>query len=783
MAEEAKEVDVSDRSKSSVPSIFRSERKWFVFAAAYCGLFLLVSVFARGHAAFLAWFGNLAQIAPVVLALHMSGLAAIRHRHAGRAFWALWAIGCYCYLLTCLFWAGSELILHEPDVGYFPGTDIPAFLHAIFLLGALFWRPEKKESSANLPQRFFDFLLVFGAALYLYFYAVGVHYIAHGNEATYLRQYDLLQAGKNTLVAVLLVLRAFQAWRTPWKPIFTLLAMGGVTYAIGNAIVNAAITHDRYATGSLYDLWLVAPFFCYAVAARYSRRNIQQLRLPLLRPFSMDAGTTSTTVAFVLIAAIPSIDWVWRNFSQAPPAVQHFRMQLTHAVFVVVVAVIGGRQILVQRVGAKLFRQIDQVYRKLRSSQARLRDLIEYSDDWIYTRDAEGRFTMSNPVITSLLGYRSDEIIGRSIEDLFCPNCRDEFANYHKASLANKRVRGLVSLCNKVGEKVILEYQDSLIQVGGVTVGVRGAARDVTEITRLRKQLEDSEKHYRELVENASDIIFSCTADGTLVSMNRAGCRFLGRSPAEVAGLKWSQLIRPSAAAGLALAFEQLGAMKITNLIVELNNAAGELRTFEFVFSIEEDGSSSEGLIRGVGRDVTESLQEKKQLETQAITDPLTGCYNRRFFMERFEQELAGCQRSGASCSLLMVDMDDLKKINDTRGHSVGDEAIRAVATALTGTTRRSDTVARLGGDEFAILLSGCPLSMAMILAERILKMISGQAISSHETLSVSIGIATYPEDGQTVTDIQGAADQALYRAKRGGGNRFVVNQQILRPV
>lgn len=265
--------------------------------------------------------------------------------------------------------------------------------------------------------------------------------------------------------------------------------------------------------------------------------------------------------------------------------------------------------------------------------------------------------------------------------------------------------------------------------------------------------------------------------------MNRAGCRFLGRSPAEVAGLKWSQLIRPSAAAGLALAFEQLGAMKITNLIVELNNAAGELRTFEFVFSIEEDGSRSEGLIRGVGRDVTESLQEKKQLETQAITDPLTGCYNRRFFMERFEQELAGCQRSGASCSLLMVDMDDLKKINDTRGHSVGDEAIRAVATALTGTTRRSDTVARLGGDEFAILLSGCPLSMAMILAERILKMISGQAISSHETLSVSIGIATYPEDGQTVTDIQGAADQALYRAKRGGGNRFVVNQQILRPV
>lgn len=779
---EASQVGVLERRQASPDSLFRSEGKAFLLAAAYCSFYLLVSIFGRGHGTFLAWFGNLAQIVPVVLALQMSGLAAIRHRRAARAFWTLWAVGCYCYLLTCLFWAGSELILHEPDAGYFPQTDIPAFLHAIFLLGALFWRPEQNESSANFPRRIFDFLLVFGAVLYLYFYAVGVHYIAHGNEATYLRHYDLLHAGKNALVALLLVVRALQAWRTPWKPIYLLLAIGGVTYALSNAIVNAAITNNLYAAGSLYDAWLIIPFFCYAIAARYSRRNVQQLLLPLLRPFSMDAGTGSTTIAFLLIAAIPSMDWIWRHVSPAPPAVENFRTQLTYAIFVIVVAVIGGRQVVIQRVGAKLFRQLDEVYRKLRSSQAHLRDVVEYSDDWIYTTDMEGRFTMTNPAVHPLLGYQPEEIIGRPMEEFSSPDSRGGFSSLRERLLAAKRVRGLLPMCNRRGEQVILEYQNSLIQVGGVPMGVRGVARDVTEVTRLRKQLEDSEKHYRELVENASDIIFSCTADGTLVSMNRAGCRFLGRSPAEIVGIQWSRLIGSSPAAGLILAFEQLGPRTTTNLIAELNRTAGEARTFEFVFSIDKSGTVP-GLIRGVGRDVTESLQQKKELQTQAITDALTGCYNRRFFIERFEQELANCQRSGMPCSLLTVDMDDLKKINDTRGHAVGDEAIRAVATGLRKRTRRGDTVARFGGDEFAILLSGCPLATAVILAERILRTISSQTISSHEGLSVSIGIAAYPEDGKTVSELQGAADQALYAAKRGGRNRFMVNQQIPRPV
>lgn len=115
------------------------------------------------------------------------------------------------------------------------------------------------------------------------------------------------------------------------------------------------------------------------------------------------------------------------------------------------------------------------------------------------------------------------------------------------------------------------------------------------------------------------------------------------------------------------------------------------------------------------------------------------------------------------------------------RGHPVGDEAIRAVATVLMRTTRRSDTIARLGGDEFAVLLGGSPPSTAVILAERILKAIARQRISANDSLSVSIGIATYPEDGQTVQELQEAADRALYAAKGKGGNWFVVNQQILR--
>jgi diguanylate cyclase (GGDEF)-like protein len=128
-----------------------------------------------------------------------------------------------------------------------------------------------------------------------------------------------------------------------------------------------------------------------------------------------------------------------------------------------------------------------------------------------------------------------------------------------------------------------------------------------------------------------------------------------------------------------------------------------------------------------------------------------------------------------------MLDMDGLKKINDTRGHSAGDEAVQAVAAVLMHLTRRSDTVARLGGDEFAVLLDGCPAGTAVTLVERILRAMARQRISGGEALAVSIGIASYPEDGQTAQELEKAADDALYLAKGRGGKQFAVHQETLR--
>ncbi len=166
-----------------------------------------------------------------------------------------------------------------------------------------------------------------------------------------------------------------------------------------------------------------------------------------------------------------------------------------------------------------------------------------------------------------------------------------------------------------------------------------------------------------------------------------------------------------------------------------------------------------------------------QDLSERAVTDSLTGVYVRRFFDESLERAFRSARTTGRGFSLLMIDIDHFKAVNDQRGHQAGDEALRQVARALGGTVRDEDSVSRYGGEEFAILLARANQQTAMSVAERIRAAVEKTIVKhdgAHFQITVSVGVAAYSEQYDKAADLLAAADRALYQAKESGRNRVV---------
>jgi diguanylate cyclase (GGDEF)-like protein len=161
------------------------------------------------------------------------------------------------------------------------------------------------------------------------------------------------------------------------------------------------------------------------------------------------------------------------------------------------------------------------------------------------------------------------------------------------------------------------------------------------------------------------------------------------------------------------------------------------------------------------------------QVRYQAITDGLTGLYNHVYFKNRLAEELRLAQRKGTACSLLMIDLDKLKHINDNFGHPVGDAAIRQVAAMLKTLLRSGDTAARYGGEEFGVILPETSLLEAALIADRLCVQIGNAHIPGLGKITASIGAASYPRQAKDLRDLVEKADRALYAAKNSGRNTF----------
>jgi len=187
--------------------------------------------------------------------------------------------------------------------------------------------------------------------------------------------------------------------------------------------------------------------------------------------------------------------------------------------------------------------------------------------------------------------------------------------------------------------------------------------------------------------------------------------------------------------------------------------------------------ADARAMLRVISNQVAVSLQNARMyasMEERATTDGLTGLTNHRAFQERFAGLHALAERRGGKLAVILTDIDHFKKINDTYGHPVGDAVLKRVAAIFTGRSRKVDIVARYGGEEFVIVLPDTDGAGAEVFANKLREEIAAQTMTSDKgpfKVTISMGIAEYPQDGQSRADLIERADQALYQCKRGGRN------------
>lgn len=173
-----------------------------------------------------------------------------------------------------------------------------------------------------------------------------------------------------------------------------------------------------------------------------------------------------------------------------------------------------------------------------------------------------------------------------------------------------------------------------------------------------------------------------------------------------------------------------------------------------------------------------ENHKLQAQLSDLALRDPLTGLFNRRYLEETLPRELARSLREGAPLSLVMMDIDHFKRLNDRHGHQAGDQVMKELARVLLKFMRSEDIACRFGGDEFVAILPGAPLRVAVQRAEEWRAAFRSLKVPCHGAelrCALSMGVAEFPRHGTRGDQLLSCADQALYRAKRSGRDRVVV--------
>jgi diguanylate cyclase (GGDEF)-like protein/PAS domain S-box-containing protein len=422
---------------------------------------------------------------------------------------------------------------------------------------------------------------------------------------------------------------------------------------------------------------------------------------------------------------------------------------------------------------------------QLERSEEHYRALIENGSDIITVLAANGEITYTSPSVMRVLGYEPDELIGKIAFELVHPDDLPDVANKFAAVVTNPGTSEVVEFRfrHKGGSWQILEAAGRA-HTGNDGLDVIVNSRDVTD----RRQAEETSRENAELFSKAFQaspvaIAINDGETGAYLNVNGTFLRLLGYSAEEVVGRSSGEIELwedPVERERFGQALARSGS--VNNFETVFRTRSGDL--LYGVLSAELIELNGRSCVLSITHDITERKQAEQTINHLAYHDPLTGLPNRALFRDRLNTALARARRRGEAVTVMFLDLDRFKLVNDTLGHAIGDSLLQSVASQLKQLLRDEDTIARIGGDEFTILLPNLALGDVTRVVERVLECVKApRSLGGREMrVTTSIGICQFPEDGDDSETLMRNADIAMYRAKEQGRDGYTLYNESLDP-
>ncbi len=419
-------------------------------------------------------------------------------------------------------------------------------------------------------------------------------------------------------------------------------------------------------------------------------------------------------------------------------------------------------------------------YKKLEAalmqSTARFQAIFNTLSDAVVFANQQREIVMVNPAVSQLFGYTQDELVSRSTEIIYAS--REDFLQQgnrrFNAHAVAKETLYEVVYRRKDGSTFVGETFGSKVQNDkGELLGFIGIIRDITD----KKQMDERLRLSQKIFEDTAKAILVMDFNRQIIDMNDALCNVTGFSREDITGKGLEYLL--SEKHGNLFAGKLWKGLDIEGFWEGefwARKKSGEPYPNWATISVVKDEKGSPRHYVAVFSDISEIKATEERLEQMAHYDQLTGLPNRMLFHERLGSTIIRAKRHQDRIAVMYADLDGFKQVNDSLGHSAGDELLISIGERLKNCVRDEDLVARLGGDEFAIIINELQDNAYLQnLARRIVSELSCSLQFEGRELRVSgsLGIAVYPADGESGEALLRHADQAMYFAKQRGKNNY----------
>jgi len=532
------------------------------------------------------------------------------------------------------------------------------------------------------------------------------------------------------------------------------------------------------------------------------------LLVPILGPHWLRGSRLSHAILFVGLLVSAAAGWLRVAGSPAGGGTPHESLVAAGVVLGLVgnLLILGGFVSYANdfRVAtARASRQIREESSRAdaaRLQEAKLRAILDCATEYsIMSCDLEGRITSYNPGCAHVLGWQPDEVIGRMRLADLQPRARDgAFEEVARIVREQGFYEGQVAMSRKGGDEFpALLTVTALAGPDGALEGYLAIAKDIGEIRRTQDALRRERDFVRGIIETSELFIVGISLDDRRVTLfNRGAERISGHSRGDVIGRPfpdlfpdsegndavWESLLRGAAGTQAGVRYSESA----------IRTRSGEERILSWTATLCHDDQGRATQAVAFGYDVTERTEMQRRLEQAktdveranselerlATTDFLTDLANRRHVIRLLEHEIRRCRRLRTTVSVIMLDLDGFKAVNDSYGHEAGDVVLKRVAGLLAGRLRASDVASRYGGEEFLLVLPDTSLADATVVAEEVRQRIQDSPIRYEDKqigVRASFGVAVLePWQELAAHDLIQMADTGMYCAKRLGKNRVV---------